>query len=327
MTDGLLVAVDACTEDYSPCTCESRTQGETYLTVDCNDVPSFAAVQSVFRRTTAQQIKYFYLTIPFSEVNNSIPADLLSGKAAQSIQLGCSSTETKLTVNSNAFNFSQDYAGRFSFSDCDLSQLNYSFLTNFNVLTQLHYFSSINIPSQWPSLPSLPSLVSLSITSSNDFEGFQNLPLTMLPALSLLLIERCPNFTFLPIVPALTVLTIDSCPLFKQWDIVAQLDRLYSLFLMGFNNETIYSALDSIVSSSLVFSIQSLSLTRNGLTQVPPQIQVFSVLQNLYLSANEIATAKNGSLAFATPQLLDLYLSSNGLTTIEPAAFLGFCDT
>ncbi len=326
--DGPLVNVNTyvCTEDYSPCTCESTTIGdfgETYLVVQCNNVPSFEAVQSVFRRTTAQQIKYFYLTIPLSEGNNSIPADLLSGKAAQSIYFQCSSeTANTLSIDPNAFNFSQDYASYIRFSDCDLSELNYSFLTNFNVFTELRYLSSKNVQLQWSSLPLLPSFTSLSIEDSKDFEGFQNLPLTKLPALNLLSVKQCPSFNFLPIVPFLTMLTIDSCPLFNQWDVVAQLNRLHSLSLIGLNSETIENALNSISSSALVNSLVSLSLTQNGLTQVPPQIQELSKLQNLYLSTNEISKASNGSLAFTTP-LRNLQLTSNGLTTIEPAAFQG----
>jgi Leucine-rich repeat (LRR) protein len=118
------------------------------------------------------------------------------------------------------------------------------------------------------------------------------------------------------------MLTIDSCPLFNQWDVVAQLNRLHSLSLIGLNSETIENALNSISSSALVNSLVSLSLTQNGLTQVPPQIQELSKLQNLYLSTNEISKASNGSLAFTTP-LRNLQLTSNGLTTIEPAAFQG----
>ncbi len=66
-----------------------------------------------------------------------------------------------------------------------------------------------------------------------------------------------------------------------------------------------------------------LSLKRNGLTQIPAQIQLFSQLQTFAVSENNIPFVGNGSLSFSIPNLQYLDLSRNGLNTIESNAFQG----
>ncbi|XP_046651759.1 oplophorus-luciferin 2-monooxygenase non-catalytic subunit-like [Daphnia pulicaria] len=323
INEGLINVVNICQEDYYPCTCE------TYpfdlipsLYVNCKDVPSFESVQAAFRRTSAPQVKEFILTIPIFETNKTIPADLLSGKAAQEITLNCPSTETQLTVDPAAFNSSEDYTNFIKFSTCDLSQLDYKFLTNFNVLKEIYYSSSINV-SRWPNLPNLPSLRKLSINSSPDFKDFKSLPISQLPALSEYSIRLCPNFKLLPNTTATKTLIIESCPHFNEWDNVARQNRLTSLSLISLDSQTIENALDKISSSPVVDILEELILTFNGLTQVPSQIQLFSQLQNVTLSDNNISTAENGSLAFSTPKLKRLFLNRNGLSHFESEAFQG----
>jgi hypothetical protein len=323
INEGLINVVNICQEDYYPCTCE------TYpfdlipsLYVNCKDVPSFESVQAAFRRTSAPQVKEFILTIPIFETNKTIPADLLSGKAAQEITLNCPSTETQLTVDPAAFNSSEDYTNFIKFSTCDLSQLDYKFLTNFNVLKEMYYVSSINV-SRWPNLPNLPSLRKLSINSSPDFKDFKSLPISQLPALSEYSIRLCPNFKLLPNTTATKTLIIESCPHFNEWDNVARQNRLTSLSLISLDSQTIENALDKISSSPVVDILEELILTFNGLTQVPSQIQLFSQLQNVTLSDNNISTAENGSLAFSTPKLKRLFLNRNGLSHFESEAFQG----
>jgi Leucine-rich repeat (LRR) protein len=119
-------------------------------------------------------------------------------------------------------------------------------------------------------------------------------------------------------------LTIESCPNFKEWDNVARQSGLKSLSLISLYNKTIENALDSIASSSVIDSLTELILTYNGLTQVPSQIQLFTQLENVTLSDNNISTAGNGSLAFCTPKLQRLYLIRNGLNHFESEAFQGF---
>jgi hypothetical protein len=316
--------VNICQEDFYPCTCETYSWDLIpSLYVHCNEVPSFESVQAAFRRTTASQVKEFVLTIPSFEENKTIPANLLSGKAAQEITLICPNTETQLTVDPKAFNFSEDYTNFIKFSTCDLNQLDYTFLTNFNVLKEISYFNSNNF-SQWYGLPSLPSLMKISVDSSSDFKDFKNLAVSQLPALSEYSIRLCPHFELLPNTTATKKLRIESCPLFKEWDLVGRQSRLTSLSLISLNNQTIENALDSIVSSSVVNTLAELILTYNGLTQVPSQIQLFSQLQNVTLSDNNISSAGNGSLAFSTSKLQRLYLNRNGLSHFESEAFQGF---
>ena len=280
INEGRNNVVNICQEDYYPCTCETYSFDLIpSLYVHCTDVPSFESVQSAFRRTSAPQVKEFILTIPSFEINKTIPADLLCSKAAQEITLNCLSTETQLTVNPAAFNSSEDYTNFIKFSTCDLSQLDYKFLANFNVLKEISYSSSISV-SRWPNLPQLPSLRKLTFSSLPDFKDFKNLPVSQLPALSEYSIRMCPNFELLPNTTATRKLAIESCPLFEEWDNVAQQSRLTSLSLISLDSQTIENALDSVASSSLVDTMEELILTYNGLTRIPSQIQLFSQLQN-----------------------------------------------
>jgi Leucine-rich repeat (LRR) protein len=164
----------------------------------------------------------------------------------------------------------------------------------------------------------------ISVDSSSDFKDFKNLAISQLPALSEYSIRLCPHFELLPNTTATKKLRIESCPLFKEWDLVGRQSRLTSLSLISLNNQTIENALDSIVSSSVVNTLAELILTYNGLTQVPSQIQLFSQLQNVTLSDNNISSAGNGSLAFSTSKLQRLYLNRNGLSHFESEAFQGF---
>jgi hypothetical protein len=320
---GDVSVVDACQEDYYPCTCYTYpSEAIPSLYVQCTNVPSFASVQSVFLRTTARQVKEFVLTIPSFETNKTIPADLLSSKGAQEITLNCPDTETQLTVDPAAFSSSKDYTNLIRLNTCDLSQLSYAFLANFNVLREVSYFSSINV-AQWSGLPSLPSLQKLSMSSSPDFTDFGNVPFSKLPALSEYSIVSCPNFELLPNTTAMKVLRIESCPLFKQWDILAQQSKVTSLTLLGLDSQTIKDALDSVISSPSVGTLTDLALSQNGLNEVPARIQLFSQLRTFSLSRNIISFVKNGSLSFSTLNLQYLDLSRNGLDTIEPNAFQG----
>ena len=320
---GDVSVADACQEDYSPCTCYTYpSDAIPSLSVQCTNVPSFESVQSVFRRTSAPQVKEFILTIPSFEVNKTIPADLLSGKAAQEITLNCPSTETQLTVDPAAFDSSKDYANLIRLNTCDLSQLDYTFLTKFNVLKEISYYSSISV-AQWFGLPYLPSLQQLSINSLLDFKDFGNVPFAQLPALSEYSVGFSPNFESLPNTTAMKVLRIESCPLFKQWDILAQQSGMTSLSLLGLDGQTVRDALDSVISSPSVGTLTDLILSRNGLTEVPGRIQLFSRLRSISLSQNDISFVGNGSLSFSTLDLQYLDLSRNGIDTIESDAFRG----
>ena len=321
LTDGNVNAVDACQEDYTPCICQTYSLDPS-LFVYCNDVTSFASVQAVFRRSTARQVKEFVLTIPSFEENKPIPADLLSGKAAQEITLICPNTETQLTVDPKAFNFSEDYTIFIEFSKCNLNQLNYTFMTNFNVLKEISYSNSNNF-SQWPGLPILPGLRKLSVVSSSDFKDFKNLPVSQLPALSEYSIRLCPNFQLLPNTTTMKILRIESCPLFQQWQILTQQNKMTSLALLGLDSRAINDALDSITSSLSVDTLIDLTLTRNALKQVPAKVQLLSQLQAITLTSNNITFVGNGTLSFRTPNLQYLDLSRNGLDTIESDAFQG----
>lgn len=95
------------------------------------------------------------------------------------------------------------------------------------------YFNCIHFA--WENLPYLQNLSSISVHESIDFEGFSDLPASNLPSWSKLLVYTCPNFQYLTDSLPLTTLDIEYCPLSKQWDVVAQLNQLRYISLIGLN--------------------------------------------------------------------------------------------
>ena len=321
--DKTIKATGSCQEDYSPCTCYSTVyaDGSTFLDVFCTDVASLVAVQSVFRRTTTKSISQFTLRIPSTEA--MIPADLLADKGARDIYISCSNESTPLTIDSNAFNASKDYTIFMRFSSCNLKTLNYTFLNNFNVLNTLSYYHFSNI-TDWTGLPEkLPSLRMIEVNNGTEFEGFQNLPVSSLPALNEFYVTNSPIFKHLPTImpPNFIAMAVDNCPLFQQWDVLGSLTKIQRLTLNGFTSQNIEDALNSML--NLPNSLSILTLRRNGLARVPPHIRYYSKLQIVDLSYNNFSTFANESLAFNSIGLMTLTLTYDGVNTIESAAFQG----
>lgn len=316
----------ACQQDYySPCECITYSEEPVSIGIICRDVNSFSVVQEVFRRpTTAKEIQTFDLRIPTSEINNTIPSDLLNSTVVKSILLDCYNELTYLRIDPKSFSASTDDNEFIGIENCDLSLLNYKFLENFTALNYLLYFNVVSLSSSWVSLPVLSSLAMIRVSETEEFEGFNRFPISNVPAWSELEVFSCPHFQFLPTpLPSFKILTICMCPLFKQWNIIGQLKKLSSIHLEGFNEEEINNALDTFVLSPLVDTIVTLDLSFNKLTNVPAQIKSFSQLQYIYLTSNTISTANKESLAFITPYLKELSLLENGLSNIEPGAFQG----
>ena len=88
--------------------------------------------------------------------------------------------------------------------------------------------------------------------------------------------------------------------------------------------------LDAFLSNPNVSPLLSLDLQNNQLTEVPQQLSRLEKLVRVNLMQNRIRTIRTEAFVFV-PQnhqedrtRMDVYLDENGISTIEPMAFLGY---
>ena len=125
-------------------------------------------VRQVFNRTQTTMIDDLLLSL--SPEEDTVPNDILVGKQPVTISLACNSPQNVLKVDRDAFTSSRDYTTGFYLSNCDLSQVNLTFLDGLNQIRALGFESTPNLQFSLAStLPSLPSLTFFSIYKCPDF--------------------------------------------------------------------------------------------------------------------------------------------------------------
>lgn len=313
--------------------------------VVCDYVP-LSSVKAAFRESEREDVATARLTVLATDL--AIPDDLFGGKQVhytfydvcnfifsrlepfiqvRYVVLICPPSSLPLLIHRDAFRTSHNYTKILEIRGCDLSLLDYSFLTNFTALSSLKVYQSYNMDS-FEGLPAwLPSLNELWIAETFDFNTFRNFP--PLANLTSLSIHNCPNFRNFgefPSVPSLRSLDIIDCPQFRQWDVFhSQLNELTAIHLSSseLNDEDVTELLDEIVSSPVSERLTSLNLRDNSITQMPEHISQLNKLTDLNLDYNKIIFLRKGSLNMGSSQVKTVSLLNNGVTTIEPEAFQG----
>lgn len=271
--------------------------------VYCLDVP-VQEVQQVFKRTSTTRIFSFEWAIPEESMKSRVPFNFLNGRGDLngSIHLICPTRSLPLLTDPSAFGDVKTVR----ISGCDVSQLTYQHLTNFEVVESLHFSNSSGILT----LPDKKSVQRLQISSSPDLLSLAdlNVPL-LLGGLRYLGIERSPSF--------------------QQWDPSVQWSALESLSLYGnqLDDDAVQGFLSSILFTASSF-LSFLDLGSNGLTRIPEEIRSFPRLSRIRLSDNNIQAITSGSFNFVGPWPVSLDfpfidLDRNGLASIEPEAFQG----
>ena len=162
-------------ENYSPCSCY-RSNPNAIPLVSCYGIP-LDEVYSVFRRTSTAYLEKFVLELLPSDSTEIIPADLLNNHWTGRIEISCKNGS--LRADPQAFRSSKNTTENISINNCDLTGLDFGFLSGFDQLS-LTYFSGLsNIgAANWNSFPSLPNLNELTIYKSaglNEWTGFPRL--------------------------------------------------------------------------------------------------------------------------------------------------------
>lgn len=320
-----------CNDDYTPCTCQ-RHASEGYEEVYCNSNTTLAAVRSAFRNSNGGEvIKLRLIMSGEGQELPAIPAEVAGGKLLYEIEVICGSSLDRtpvLKVHPAAFKSTRDTVKEFGITGCDLSELDYTFLTGFSFLQSLTFRNCSNM-SDLKSLPtSLSSLNKLIVTDSPNLESLQNLP--PLERLKSLSIRRCPLFNSLqqlPILPGLRSLDISSCPQFKKWDVFhSQLTGLHEIRLT--NNSLDYleaeAMLKEVLSSPVAETLFTLHLENNEIMRIPEQIHKLPRLTYLNLDHNQIEHLHTVErLHFRAPKVKLLSMRYNEMHTIEPGAIQG----
>ena len=180
-------AVIVC-EDYSPCVCEiyqpyglivhcgnANNDGQQ-KTVSANDV------RKAFNRTKARHIYWLDLLSLSSEPHHlsgdviNIPADLLNDKTVERIAVNCSTITgpLRLEIHPKAFRSSIQHIGHFEVTGCDLSQLNFNFLSDTTRLMSLSISRSVHFKG-FPPLPFFSRLQSLRIYECQNFQHWNEI--------------------------------------------------------------------------------------------------------------------------------------------------------
>lgn len=156
-----------CVEDFSPCSCIIFEEG--VINVECDQVP-FADVQYSFTLTTTTNLIRLFLTI--GELTPSVPANLLGNNKAKEISITCLNRNFQLLINVDSFRASETHSELVYMHGCDLSQVNLSFMRNFQVINELSITNSTI--TSLSSLPSLSSLTRLIIANCQGFQSWGN---------------------------------------------------------------------------------------------------------------------------------------------------------
>ncbi len=162
-------------------------------------------------------------------------------------------------------------------------QLDLSFLSGFNRLASLTLYNIRHVQKSLLTLPHLPELTSLILY---DISWLNHSIVTF------------PNLSTGGLISFV----------FRNYDGV-QIDYYVSQML------------DWVLLSSAK-TLQYLELRNIGIKQIPSQISSFTELKHLNLDGNSISTIKTGALSFSVPAL-ELRLSNNKISLIEPGAFQG----
>jgi len=274
-------------EVFSPCTCLPD------LEILCDKV-SLTTVQEIFNNLTAvTELNRLELIISPRETMDRIPANLVGNTNISTIVLSCSLPFYTLRVDPDALRSTAGTTDQLWIDQCDLSSLDFSFLTEFDHLSDLRFYRSSNLHlTDWSTLPPLSGLTELTINQCTDFDRWIRLPSPLINGLSGLYLHNNKDLND-PAVKRILNWTIESA------------DSLSTL--------------------------RTMDLSANSITKIPEQIALFSGLEGLDASNNVqqggIVMTSNGSLSFESSALnKTIFMVASRVSALEEGTFQGKCN-
>ncbi len=219
-------------------------------------------------------INYLTLYLPASSDTEELPENLLSGRKVTNLYIYCpNSRSMRLKAHIDSLRSSENHTRSFYMTYCDMTEMDYAFLTNFNTLDHFGLYTASNIQTL-ESLPPLDRLTDLYIRGCAGFDGM-NFPAESLYNLTKLYLEdnnkELGDIQLEPILNAIessvaaqTLTTLSLKNNFLKF-IPAQI-----LLMTGLKILTVEGNQISVIQKDSLQDIQELRLNRIGLTQIWP---------------------------------------------------------
>lgn len=241
-------------------------------------------------------------------ISGSIDANVLGKVTVGSLGINCYSSSLPLTVNPSAFTGTKLVTSSLTLSGCDLSKLDWTFVTGFTNLSSISISSSSNFHTTFYTLPSA-SLTKLAILSlaSGDLNGFSsssvNYPAVLEQGLKGLYI----NSGYGP--------HADSGP---QYTTTGMSDTAIEFFLAKWVTPTSSKTLNNLALNNLY------------LTRIPSDVFKYTNLTKFEIKDNRkflVVQANSFNISQRNDDGLpfQLTLYNNYITTIQAGAFQGIC--
>jgi Leucine-rich repeat (LRR) protein len=256
-------AISSCTREYSPCSC---TDGN----VVCDQI-SVADIKIVFSNMTRHDLKSVKIILSPHETE-PIPDDILGNVRVTSIELACVEN-SNLRVSNDAFRASSDESVRaVNIDGCNLSRLDFAFMSYMYKLHSLYIFRSLEFVS-FQGLPGNRDFKLMSITESSQFYALDDTP-ALLFGLEILYLNdnQLDDTEATKLIKSLASTSVDSLTEFRLYN--NKLTRIPDMLLsmanlkeLSLNNNQI----TLLSTNSLAFKGPiSISLGNNSIRNIRP---------------------------------------------------------
>ena len=272
-------------EDYFPCTCyRSSSSNSLHMPqVVCINV-TFAQVSNIFKQKTSTVLESFSLELNPADANTIVPTNLLNNHQAQNLHITCSNQNDYLMVDSQAFRSTQNTTKMVYFSVCDMSRLDFRFLTGFAELGSIKFWKMSKVGlANWATIPPLPNLDSFYITSSTGLNEWTTFPSKFITHQGL---------------------------------------NTLSLYANEIEDETMDRILNWTLQHS-ANTLENLDISGNNVKKVPRQIPSFYKLKSIDLNGQRTGIPTFPRDSFLGIHSYHLDASSNEIVKIEDGAFQG----
>lgn len=278
------------TDTLTPCTCSSNSSVTALPNiVNCNRV-SLSQVKSVF--TT--NVKTYYipsLILTPSSSDSIIIANVTANHAIGSLTINCPNRITPLQVDPSAFTNTKLATSSLTVQNCNLSSLNWAFLTDFSNLSSLSISSASDLHQTFYTLPTstLTILSSFNLFSVMGMNNFYN---------------TSRKFRW----PAPAPYGFDSVRIWYCYDLGDDaIDYFFTRFITPSSEDTLLN----------------LGLAGNNITYIPKDVQRYNQLRSSEFFENlQPWSIQTNAFQFQQP-VNYLSIDDNQITYIAPGAFSG----
>ena len=273
-----------CAQYNSTCSCFANENNQIYLS--CTGV-SVKSIRDVFQRVNEPKIYSLRWMEPLPDTTKtiSLPADILGNKRVASvIHIKGNAKYPNLVIDPFSFRSSQKSLAK----EFRVSNVDFGWQKDFNFLNGFN------------------KLEELTFSQITNLTAFQYLP--PLPSIQKLTVRYCPSELNQIPFPDLRSAKLKDLELWEN----------------EISDEKADEIVAKLAASTSAESLEALRLESNSLTRIPSQLgSAFPKLKRLNLNNNKISNITSSSFTFVSRYLEELYLSENGIKTIESGAFQG----